>query len=247
MLIVTLDLGTTTAWCRGDTTDLDSVPTWGCWKLAGAKDLDASFIGLHNEICDLIDTIRPAYLVYETPLTHSARDSSRNIVDLLVGLAAVTRLTARLCQVRAYEQGFAEARKLVVGRGTFQRPFRGQGKISPKTGKLIGDAKEEVRLWTEEYGWGAIDHPDARDAAVLFRYAQMISKKTKTTTQINLPIGCSNFVFVRSGRACNTVLKLNAAAYNIIKVNNSIPQLLGFTSAGREPISARLGKNIVVV
>lgn len=174
MQIISLDLGTITAWCLGDPSRIGIIPDWGCWQLAGASHLDASFLGLYNELANLIETAQPAYVVYETPLTHSARDASRNIVDLLVGLAAVTRLTGTLCQVPVYEQTFAEARKLVVGRGTFAKPLRGVGKLSRKTGKIIGDAKEEVRLWIEQYGWGAIDHPDGRDAAVLFRYAQMI-------------------------------------------------------------------------
>ena len=183
MRIVTLDLGTTTAWCRGDIDDGAMMPEWGCWKLSGANHLDNSFVGLHNEVGDLLDTYRPAYVVYETPLTHSKRDGSRNIVDLLVGLAAVTRLTCNLCYVRVFEQSFAEARKLVIGRGTFQKPFRGAGKINPKTGRIAGDAKEEVRLWAETFGWGSIDQPDARDAAVLYRYAQILSKERNSTAQ----------------------------------------------------------------
>lgn len=175
MRIVTLDLGTTTAWCCGDPTKIGAVPEWDYWRLAGAKFLDDSFLGLYNELSGLIDRERPKYVVYETPLTQSSRDSSRNVVDLLVGLAAVTRLTCLLSQVPVYEQTFAEARKLVLGRGGFPKPYRGQGRISAKTGKLVGDAKEEVRIWAEQYGWGSIDHPDARDAAVLFRFAQMIS------------------------------------------------------------------------
>lgn len=176
MRIISLDLGTTTAWCRGDTAAIGVVPDWNYWTLAGAKRLDDSFLGLYNELSELIDKSRPAYVVYETPLTQSGRDSSRNVVDLLVGLAAITRLTCLLCQVPVYEQTFAEARKLVIGRGAFPKPFRGAGRISTRTGKLVGDAKEEVRIWAEQYGWGAIDHPDARDAAVLFRFAQMISR-----------------------------------------------------------------------
>lgn len=176
MQIVSLDLGTITAWCLGDPARIGMMPDWGCWELAGSTALDASFLGLYNELSGLIETERPAYVVYETPLTQSGRDASRNIVDLFVGLAAVTRLTCTLHQVPVYEQTFAEARKLVVGRGTFAKPLRGVGKLSKKTGKIIGDAKEEVRLWIEDYGWGAIDQPDGRDAAVLFRYAQMISR-----------------------------------------------------------------------
>jgi hypothetical protein len=174
--ICSLDLGTTTAWCIGDIAAIGAVPQWGCWQLAGAKHLDESFLGIHNELGDLIERTRPGYVVYETPLTQSGRDSSRNVVDLLVGLAAITRLTCLLLQIPVYEQTFAEARKLVVGRGGFPKPFRGAGRINAKTGKLVGDAKEEVRLWTEQYGWGSITDPDARDAAVLFRFAQMLSR-----------------------------------------------------------------------
>jgi hypothetical protein len=174
--IISLDLGTTTAWCLGDTRAIGIVPEWDYWTLAGAKFLDQSFLGLYNELSDLIDRTHPAYVVYESPLTQSSRDSSRNVVDLLVGLAAVTRLTCLLCQVPVYEEAFASARKLVIGRGAFPKPFRGQGRLNAKTGKITGDAKEEVRIWAENYGWGSIDHPDARDAAVLYRFAQMISR-----------------------------------------------------------------------
>lgn len=184
MQILSLDLGTVSGWCAGDTKRIGEMPEWGCFELAGSKHLDRSFIGLFNELSTLIDRFAPGYVVYESPLTQSGRDASRNTVDLLVGLAAVTRLTCAIYQdanglqitVPCYEQTFGEARKLVLGRGAFPKPFRGSGKISPRTGKIVGDAKEEVRLWIEQYGWAAIDNPDARDAAVLFRYAQMISR-----------------------------------------------------------------------
>lgn len=175
MQIVSLDLGSITGWCRGDTAQIGAAPEWGWWKLDGVADLNNSFLGLYNELWDLIENQLPAYLVYETPLSQAGRDASRNTVDLHVGLAAVTRLTCTLLGVPVYEQTFAETRKLVLGKGGFPKPLRGVGKFSKKTGKLIGDAKEEVRLWIEHYGWGAINQEDARDAAVLFRFAQMIS------------------------------------------------------------------------
>jgi Holliday junction resolvasome RuvABC endonuclease subunit len=175
MKIIALDLGTTTGWCAGETRHINSVPVWGCFKLAGAKDLNDSFIGLHNEISDLLQAHEPSYVVYESPLTRSGRDSSRNVVDLLVGLAAIARLTGTLEGIPVFEQSFAEVRKRVIGRGSFPKPFRGTGKLNPKTGKMMGDAKEEVQIWIEQYGWGQINQADARDAAVLYRYAQIIS------------------------------------------------------------------------
>jgi hypothetical protein len=136
--------------------------------------LNNSFLGLYNEVWEMLEASPPAYLVYETPLSQAGRDASRNTMDLHIGLAAVTRLTCTLLGIDVYEQTFAETRKLVVGKGGFPKPLRGRGKVSKKTGKLIGDAKEEVQLWVEAYGWGCINQEDARDAAVLFRYAQMI-------------------------------------------------------------------------
>lgn len=184
MKIITLDLGTISGWCAGDVNAIGPAPEWGCFQLAGAGYLDRSFVGLHNEIYSLLDRFHPAYVVYETPLTQSGRDKTRNTVDLLVGLAAVARLTCAIYQnaagvfrpVPCYEQTFGEVRKLVLGKGSFPKPYRGRGKISARTGEIVGDAKEEVQLWCEGYGWGAISNPDARDAAVLFRYAQMISR-----------------------------------------------------------------------
>jgi hypothetical protein len=191
MKIISLDLGTTTAWCIGDLLIAGPVPEWGCWRLAGASRLDQSFVGLYNELWDLVEATNPEYVVYETPLSQSTRDNSRNIVDLLVGLAAVTRLVCTLLSVPVYEQTFAEVRKLVIGKGTFPQPFRGHGKLSKRTGKLVGDAKEEVRLWTERYGWPEIDDPDARDAALLFRYAQMIYQPANSQPKKNTAPGAN--------------------------------------------------------
>lgn len=177
MRVLTLDLGRMTGWCLGNTEQIGVAPDWGVWELAGAKALDASFLGLYNELTDKLDETRPRYVVYESPLTQSGRDSSRNIVDFLVGLPAVVRLTCQLREhvIPCYEQSFAEVRALVIGKGTFRKPFLGNGKINPKSGKVIGDAKEEVRIWTENYGWSGICDSDARDAAILYRYTQMIS------------------------------------------------------------------------
>jgi hypothetical protein len=179
--IVSLDLGTITAWCRGETTQIGVVPEWDWWQLAGTVDLNGSFLGHYNELWELLENSPPAYVVYETPLSQAGRDASRSTVDLHIGLAAVTRLVCTLLDVPVYEQTFAETRKLVLGKGGFPKPMRGVGKISKRTGKLIGDAKEEVRLWVEQYGWGGIEQEDARDAAVLFRFAQMICQGRVST------------------------------------------------------------------
>lgn len=176
MKIGALDLGTISAWVVGDTKAIGTIPSWGYWKLAGTRDLNASFLGLFNEVSDLLDSNELAYVVYETPLAHLSRGTSRNVPDLMMGLAAITRLACCLRHkpVPVYEQTFAEVRKLVIGKGGFPKPLNGIGKISKRTGKMVGDAKEEVRIWVERYGWGAIDQEDGRDAAVLFRYAQML-------------------------------------------------------------------------
>jgi hypothetical protein len=176
MLIGAIDLGTISAWVVGDPLAIGTIPTWGYWKLAGTRDLNASFVGLFNEVSDLLDEYHLSYVVYETPLAHLSRGTSRNVPDLMMGLAATTRLACSLREnpIPVYEQSFAEVRKLVIGKGSFPKPFMGLGKISKRTGKLVGDAKEEVRIWVERYGWGGIDQEDGRDAAVLFRYAQML-------------------------------------------------------------------------
>jgi hypothetical protein len=173
MKIIALDLATTTGFCVGDTRAIGAVPEWGWFTLAGVRDLNASFVGLYNELENLIERVKPNFVVYETPLSRANRLTARGTPDLLMGLAAVCRLVCQHNAVDVYEQPFSEVRKLVLGKGTFQKPLRGKGKI--RNGKLVGDTKEEVRAWLLEYGWGAITQGDAADAAVLFRYAQMIS------------------------------------------------------------------------
>jgi hypothetical protein len=173
MEILSLDLSTTTGFCVGDHAD-DATPDWGTWVLSGRNDLTGSFVGTYNEVERLLETRRPGLVVYETPLTRQGRGRS-GTTDLLVGLAAVTRLVCAQNEIPCYEQGFVEVRKAVIGRGTFAKPFRGRGKIAK--GKLVGDPKEEVEIWTRCHGWEDIAQPDARDAAVLFHYAQLLFRR----------------------------------------------------------------------
>jgi Holliday junction resolvasome RuvABC endonuclease subunit len=169
--ILALDLATQTGWAFGAANAPAALPQWGCFRLAGTADLNASFVALHNELTRLCDRLCPDLVIYETPLSQAARDRTRNTVDLLIGLAAIARFTATILDIPIYEQTVAEVRKRVLGKGSFRKPLRGVGRPN-KQGVTTGDAKEEVRLWCEAWGWGSIEQADARDAAVLLRFAQ---------------------------------------------------------------------------
>jgi hypothetical protein len=120
-------------------------------------------------------TERPAgsrfVICYESPLTNTSRTNGK-ILRLHVGLAAMTEYLGQHFGAEVSEQDSGEVRKLVLGRGTFAKPMRAAPRLN-KCGKPVGDPKAEVEAWHRERGW-AIDSEHARDAAVIWRYCQML-------------------------------------------------------------------------
>jgi hypothetical protein len=110
-------------------------------------------------------------IIFESPLTQSNRPNSQHVFRIHLGLAAITELVAGECGADVFEEPSSTARKAVIGKGTFARPFKAAGRPS-LLGPDKGQAKEEVAAWVERQGW-EIGSEDARDAALLWAYARI--------------------------------------------------------------------------
>lgn len=175
--VLALDISSFTGWAYGS--DAHTLPSWGVWELSGIKNIAESCVGLANELIAAVRVLQPKRIVYEAPLTNAGHRVDPKIPFLLIGLAAHVESEAYRLSIPCRHYHSSEIRKLVLGLGNFSKPLHGKGKVrQPRDGgtaRLVGDAKEEVKLWTDRVGWASITNHNARDAAVLLRYELMYS------------------------------------------------------------------------
>jgi hypothetical protein len=174
--VLSLDTATRTGWCYG--TDARAVPAWGVIVLAGIADVAASWVGLDNELTDLIAVLQPRKVIYEAPFTYTAGARDPLVPYLLLGLGAHVESSCYRAGMPCFRRHVGTARKLVLGRGNFTKPLHGEGRM--RGGTLRGDPKEEVRLWCDDIGWSSIADHNARDAAVLLRHELLFAEAPPT-------------------------------------------------------------------
>jgi hypothetical protein len=186
--ILTLDISLSTGWTYAHPADERNL-AGGVWKLGTiyekkthAQQLGMLARALLNHIETALYEYAPARVVFESPIS-KAQTTDR----LLKYLCAAVEIACFDAGVRCFEVAAPTARALVLGRGTFQKPLRGQGKVvmraprgkTEKQSMVVGDAKEEVALWCQEFGYQPVDDNHA-DSIVLWRYALAMSRSKAT-------------------------------------------------------------------
>lgn len=174
-MIIALDHGRRCGVAWGDPSL--SCPRAGTWAVP-ARDGRTQWLDHARNLRRLVaQSDGPHIVIFESPFARSNRPNSEAVFRLHLGLAAIVEMTCQALSIHCYEEPSSTARKAVLGKGTFARPFRGTGHVG-LFGKDKGDAKEEVRLWCESMGW-QIDDDNARDAAVLWQYAKVTFSGSK--------------------------------------------------------------------
>jgi Holliday junction resolvasome RuvABC endonuclease subunit len=167
-----IDLATRT--CGWAATGADGKLTaFDAWTLPGMADLGRLYAALRNTLADAIEVHRPERLVFAPALFRDAQTAAR----ALLGLVAVTELTAFDYSVEALEIAESTARKAILGRGSFgERDAR--GKVIKGTGTAA--TKAAAMAWCEARGWHPPTH-DTADAIVLWSYDRLFQASRQPT------------------------------------------------------------------
>ena len=201
-MIASLDISTRTGWCCGRV-GANAQPTGGVWTLGKLKDADGHLqLGMLNSslmscVQDMIAEFMPDLVVFEAPISR-AQTTDRMLKYLCGAVETVCYEMGVMCR----EVSSFDARKLIIGRGSFQKPFKGAGvekwrgqrgkgnKIDPKLPKvrmLVGDAKQEVAIYMQSIGWSGEDD-NHLDALLLWRFASALSRARVTAGNASLGV-----------------------------------------------------------
>ncbi|HTI81806.1 MAG TPA: hypothetical protein VL614_15260 [Acetobacteraceae bacterium] len=187
--ILALDISLSTGWALGHPHSNDK-PAGGVWKLGTMKDragnLQLGYLGscMMNQVETVLYSHAPVRVVFESPV--SKAQTTDRLLKYLCGAVEIACFEAG---VPCFEVGAPTARAMVLGRGTFPRPWKGEGKwvmrkvrgskTDEKQKVLVGDAKQEVGIWCQEQGLNPTDDNHA-DALLLLRYACIMAKSRVT-------------------------------------------------------------------
>lgn len=190
MMIASLDISTRTGWCCGRV-GANGQPAGGVWILGKMKDDQGHLqLGMLNSclmqsVQDMIEEFEPDLVVFEAPISR-AQTTDRMLKYLCGAVETVCYEAAVTCR----EVSSFDARKRILGQGSFPKPMKGNGvwkargqrgknrKIDPKLPKvqvLVGDAKEEVAIFMQSIGWAGEDD-NHLDALLLHRYACAVTR-----------------------------------------------------------------------
>lgn len=172
--ILAIDLGVHAGWCYGNVHDL--VPDFGGWELPVPADLtdvsvthrDDVLVGargaaLENELEGLMALLRPRYMAMALRFA-----ASQTSAYLLTGLAVAAEISAYRQNVLPSKVAESEARKHVLGRGSFsERDPDNQNRAIKGTG--TERAKKAAVAWCLGKGWKVPTH-DVAEACVIWEF-----------------------------------------------------------------------------
>jgi RNase H-fold protein (predicted Holliday junction resolvase) len=177
--ILTLDLSTRdVGWACSNGTP---IPAYGLLAFPGMKDLGKLYAACRNSVEKLIETHDPEMLVFCLALFRDQQTAAR----ALAGVQAVTELCAYDCGIEVMEASEMQARKAILGRGTFavRNPrYPGPTPDGKRPEKMWMDGSKNAKLavmkWCADQGYDPATH-DVGDALVLLRFAQQQTAKPK--------------------------------------------------------------------
>jgi hypothetical protein len=151
VIVLALDIATTTGWAHDDATGQKPLSgTFRAPRPAGLSEegleYGRTFAAFRKWLVDFIGVVKPGTLAFEAPLQivqgHRAKVSTnQSAIRILFGLAAIAEMTATECNLRPYECNVQ----------TVKRHFTGSGHAD----------KDAMMARCRQLGWPAQDHNGA--------------------------------------------------------------------------------------
>src|SRR5689334_9810210 len=100
-----------------------AAPKCGTWRAPAAwsaEDYGGRFAKFHNWLCDMLTTLQPDVLAFESPVLPRGSANfltTEQTLRTLIGLVSVAELVAKLRDVRCFEANVATAKKVLSGNG----------------------------------------------------------------------------------------------------------------------------------
>ncbi len=146
-------------------------PEYGLMKLPGMKDLGKLYRAAYNGLEALVERLEPDRLVFCMALFRDAQTAA----EALAGVQAQAILVAYDFQIEARKANEMQARKAVLGRGSFGLRDETTGNLVKGMGSKM--AKAAVMKWCDDRGYPEgrpwFTH-DCGDALVLLEYDRMV-------------------------------------------------------------------------
>jgi Holliday junction resolvasome RuvABC endonuclease subunit len=151
--VLALDLSSMVGWAYGQIAD--PTPRFGCWRLPYEGGEGARFAAFENELIEAMETLKPARLVLEAPLS-------------LQALCGVSTLKVVAQQLTLRGIAYAEAWRASVPIGEISADavrlaMLGQSRFAKNT------VKREVIAYCRARGWRVPDH-NAGDACLTWAW-----------------------------------------------------------------------------
>ncbi len=126
MKVLGLDCSTQVGWSYFSADG--AVPRCGTWKAPpswSAEDYGTRFAKFHDWLCDMLTTMQPDVLAFESPVLPRGSMNmltTEHTLRTLIGLVSVAELVAQLRGVRCFEVNVATAKKMLTGNGRAEKP-----------------------------------------------------------------------------------------------------------------------------
>ena len=155
LIVLALDLGTTTGWCEGE---LGAHPVYGSVRLVGSS-FGARFAALADFLQDRFESPAPPHqVVFEAPLPRTDA-AGINAGRLGIGLASIVEYACHRYAIPCFESNTSRTRKQVTGRGGGW--------------KSRDEGKRHVVDWCRANGFDPHDD-NAADSIVLWKHTEQV-------------------------------------------------------------------------
>lgn len=125
MKLLALDTSTFVGWALFPADG--AAPTCGTWRAPAAwsaDDYGGRFKSFHDWLCDMLTTLEPDMLAFESPVLPRGSmnlQTTEHTLRMLIGMAAIAELVAKLRAVPCVEVNVATAKKALSGNGRAEK------------------------------------------------------------------------------------------------------------------------------